>query len=252
MNKLEELEISAVALVDNPANPLATIEIAKAMADHAYEGDGKVCADCGMGRAQHPTMKALEPAQKGATVASETITKDEHEAVVAERDSLSSKVAELEAQVASLTPEPKTDEVDKSALPESVRKALEENAVLKADIEKMKADQRAAQFIAKAKDYGHVAPAAELAPALEAIERLAPEAYTVVERTLKAAEARITESGLFKTLGVDGERGDEDPLAKVKADAAEIRKNDPQVSEAEAMQRAMAANPELAKAAFSR
>lgn len=216
--ELTELEITAVALVDNPANPGATVELFKAapMADHPMVGDGQMCADCGQPADQHPTMKAAEPPiTKEAPVADET-------------KELEARVAELETERQALTDMPieeiaalrgddltkfaKADEVDDvmKGLPEDVRKRLED---AEARVAKMEQDARARDFIVKAADFGHIGGAAELAPVLEEIDRKAPEAAKALDTYLKAAEARIAESGLFAEVGAAGDTGASDAPA---------------------------------------
>ena len=71
-----------------------------------------------------------------------------------------------------------------------------------------------------------------------------------LDQMLKAVAARASISELFKVIGADGESTDTDPVAKVRARAAEIRKTDPDLSESDAMSQAMAADPAAAQAAF--
>ena len=87
--------------------------------------------------------------------------------------------------------------------------------------------------------------------ALEEIDRTAPEAAKTITQALKAANARIDTGQLYSELGTGGENTD-DPMVAVRAQAAEIRKADPQVSEADAMRRAMAESGTAAKALAER
>lgn len=187
---------------------------------------------------------AEEPSQKEAVMADDnTVSQADYDAMVAERDALK---AELDA-----TSAPPADEIDKSALPASVVKALEEAETLRADIEKMKAERRSEQFLAKAKDYSHIAEAAELAPVLEVLDRVAPEEAKTLDQALKAANARIAESGLFKELGGSGEiAAGDDPREKVEGLVKQAIESG--LDRPAAIRKVMAANPELQEAIYAR
>lgn len=196
--ELTDLEITAVALVDNPANPLATVELFK--------------------------RDDTEPGEA---------TTNEEAPVAADTEELTARVAELESErqaldtmtideIAALrgddlTKFAKADEVEPEdvmkGVPADVRKRLED---AEARVAKMEADGRRKEFVAKAADYTHVGGADELGVALEQIDRLAPEAAPVIERAFKAANARIAESGLFAEFGAEGD-GAETGVAKAEA-----------------------------------
>ena len=220
--ELHDLEITAVALVDNPANPQATIEL----------------------------FKAEEPQpQGGHTVATETVAKSDLDTVVAELDSAKAELAAL-AEISNddlaalrgfeIVKSDAEEDVLKG-LPEDVRKRLE---TAEQTIAKMEADNRRSEFIAKAAEFALVAGADELGPALEQIDRVAPEAAQVIERTLKAANARIAEGGLFGEVGASGADGIESEAEK--AIAAEVAKGTPR---ADAIRKVFTDNPELYPAA---
>ena len=182
-------------------------------------------------------------------MATETVAKSDLDTVVAELDSAKAELAAL-AEISNddlaalrgfeIATPAQTEDIDKSALPESVRKALEEGEELRARVEKMEADNRRASFIAKAADFPLVAGADELGPALEQIDRVAPEAAQVIERTLKAANARIAEGGLFGEVGASGADGTESEAEK--AIAAEVAKGTPR---ADAIRKVFTENPDL-------
>lgn len=196
--ELTDLEITAVALVDNPANPLATVELFK--------------------------RDDTEPGEA---------TTNEEAPVAADTEELTARVAELESErqaldtmtiedIAALrgddlTKFAKADDEEPEdvmkGVPADVRKRLED---AEARVAKMEADGRRKEFVAKAADYTHVGGADELGVALEQIDRLAPEAAPVIERAFKAANARIAESGLFAEFGAEGD-GAETGVAKAEA-----------------------------------
>ena len=182
-------------------------------------------------------------------MATETVAKSDLDTVVAELDSAKAELAALAEisnddlaalrgfEIVASTP---TEDIDKSALPESVRKAPEEGEELRARVEKMEADNRRASFIAKAADFPLVAGADELGPALEQIDRLAPDAAQVIERTLKAANARIAEGGLFGEVGASGADGTESEAEALIA--AEVAKGTPRH---DAIRKVFSERPEL-------
>ena len=216
--ELRDLEITAVALVDNPANPQATIELFK--------------------------MAAAPQPQGGHTVAPETVAKSDHDTVVAELDSAKAELAALteisNEDLAALRgfeiAEVEAEEDVLKGLPEDVRKRLE---TAEQTIAKMESDRRAELFVAKAAEFSHVGPAAELAPVLETLDRVAPELAKALDQHLKAANARISESGLFAELGSDGVAGDNPAEVLINA---EVEKG---MSRPDAIRKVFSANPEL-------
>jgi len=197
--ELTDLEITAVALVDNPANPLATVELFKRDDTEPHEAS----------------------TTKEAPVAADT---EELTARVAELESERQALADMPIEdIAALrgddlTKFAKADEEPEDVMkgvPADVRKRLED---AEARVAKMEADGRRKEFIAKAADYTHVGGADELGVALEQIDRLAPEAAPVIERAFKAANARIAESGLFSEFGAGGDVTEsDDPSDKASA-----------------------------------
>lgn len=199
---------------------------------------------CGKGMNQEAeialfkAVPAAEPSDiKEAEVADETIetvAKAEFDEVVAERDALKAQLAE----------KPDPIEIDKSELPEAVVKALDEAAELRTRVAKMEREQRAATFVKKAEEFGHIAGAAELGPVLEAIDRACPDEAKLLDQYLKAANARINESGLFKELGSDGEPAGDDPTAQTEALVKKYM-DDEKLSRPDAIRKVFTERPEL-------
>ena len=200
--RLKNLSVTKVALVDAGANPQADVLIYK-MADEPLT-------------------------ERVTTVAEDTVAKSDHDTVVAELDSAKAELAALAemsnddlAALRGIEVAPvAVDEDDVlKGLPEAVRKRLED---AEDTIAKMQADQRAAEFVAKAAEFTHVAPAADLGPALEQVDRLAPEAAKTIVQALKSAQARIAESGLYAETGTaataDADGETEAAIAKMVAE----------------------------------
>jgi len=235
-NKLKNLQVTRVALVDAAANPDADILIYKS---------------------QHEGHEPKNQPKEAAPVADE-ITKADLDAVTAERDALQAEIDALAAltddDLAALRgftiakADDIEEQINKSDLPEAVRKALDEAEVMKADIEKMKAEARKAEFVKKAADEYGVSDD-EFAASLEEADRvLSDAAKKSLDRTLKALAAQVDTSVLFGEAGrSEGASGTE--MLNVRA--AEIEKAE-NIDHATALQRAMAENPEAQAAAFSR
>lgn len=181
--------------------------------------------------------------QEVGQMADESIPKADHDAVVAERDAITAERDALQAQLSELTPEAKDDRIDVAALPEPVQAALREADALKARVEKMEQDNRAKAFLAKAAEFASIAPATDLAPVLETLDRVAPEQAKALDQALKAANARINESGLFKELGSDADV-DGDRQAKAEA-LIKQRMTEDNLPRHEAMAKVFKDNPEL-------
>jgi hypothetical protein len=222
--ELRDLEITAVALVDNPANPMATVELFK---------------------------MAAEPDQEGATVPQDTVAKSDHDTVVAELESAKAELAALTDMsnddlaalrgIEVVKAEEETEDVLKG-LPEDVRKRLED---AEARVEKMERDNRVSAFKKQAEDdFGKIAPADELGVALEEIDRVAPGAAKTVNQVLKAIAARVDTSDLFKELGTSGDAGAENEAEA--AIAAEVAKG---MSRVDAIKKVFTDRPELYPAA---
>ena len=228
-NWLRNLTVTKVALCGRGMNPEAEIALYK-------------------------SVETTPTPQGGHTVATDdTVAKSDHDTVVAELESAQAELAALtemsnddlaalrgiEVATESKPGDNEADDDVLKGLPEDVRKRLED---AEARVAKMEADARAQVFLAKAAEYEHVAPAADLAPVLETLDRVAPDAAKAHDQALKAANARIAEGGLFKELGANGE-ATADPNAKAEAlIAAEVANGLPRH---EAMAKVFKANPEL-------
>lgn len=141
-----------------------------------------------------------------------------------------------------------TVEIDKSALPEEVRKALENGEKLAVRVAKMEADARVESFQKVAAGlYAKVGDTDEIGAALAAISD--DKVRGSVEKALAAANERIDMGTILKTVGKDGD-AETDPIAKAQARAVEIRKANPELSVTDALSAAMREDPATAKDAF--
>lgn len=158
-------------------------------------------------------------------------------AVVTEVESAIAKAAE-DAKLAKADPETRA----------AIEKA-EDRAEAAEKVAKEERDTRLTnEFIAKAEsDYGHMSvEPAEFGPVLKAAsEKLSKEEFEAIETALKAADAQIEKGALFAEAGAGGVPVAADAMAELKQKAEEIRKSDPKLSEAAALDKAMTDNPDL-------
>ena len=218
---LRDLQVTKVALCGRGMNPEAEITLYKSAAEPATEKEPPVAT----------TEKSIDVLE--ARVA-------ELEAERAELDSMSNEDLAVLRGIELATAEVVVEDDDVlKGIPEDVRKRLED---AEATIAKMEADNRAKVFLAKAKEFEAIAPAADLAPVLETLDRVAPEQAKALDQALKAATARIDTSALFGERGANGEQID-DPQAKAKAlIEAEVEKG---ATRHDAMAKVFKDNPEL-------
>lgn len=151
------------------------------------------------------------------------------------------RVTELEAKVtdleAKITPAPEGDPVDKSKLPEDVRKALEaaeteraealkKNQEMEERIAKMERREREGEYIAKARTLANLGKAEDLGTLLlDVAEKVGDDTYKSLERILKAANAQLeADEMLTKVIGDPNHDGGNTPEGKIHAAAMEIVK----------------------------
>lgn len=277
--KLRKLRITRVDRVWAPANgdaegPLARIVLAKAREpkadpnhDHSDLAPGERCKGCAWTKPMAKSATDPGGGMPTETEQLEQLRKDMDAAVAAgvaeataplqaQVDQFTAEKTEFEAAVAATTD---PDEIDKSALPEPVRKRLEEaEAVAKAAedaVAKMRDDAEAARwldvakglpFVAISKDVGGDA-AAETGALLHSIAKAAgAEPAAQLLGVLEAAQSKLAQSELLKAAGKDGRGpvgGAEERLQKA---ASDIRKAAPELSDAQAYAQAVAGNPALA------
>jgi hypothetical protein len=257
-NRLTDLQVEFVSIVDraavrDPQNPTEPQRFLVWKSDTTRDGEDPTTT---------PEGDTMTPEEMAAALAKAETDRDEAleaaKTAKAEADAATVKVAELEKAATVEPAEPAA--IDKSELPEPVRLALEKaeqerdayaERITKAeDLAKAERDIRVnREYVAKAATF-HALPvdAEKFGPVLKAAaENMSADEFSELDRILKAADAQIASSGLFKEHGRSG-----DPAGSDSADeslvtkAAELRKADTSLSEAKAMERAMRENPELA------
>jgi len=177
---LKNLKINEISLVDRGANPGARMLLMKR--DDAGAA-GLPTGDLTM--ADKPTLEQLDKAVQDAAA--------ENAKVVAEKAQLEADKAELQKQLDAA----KAEAVAKAAAESTdLTKRLEAETTARAALEKRLAqiedERELSQYVTKAADFKHLPmTAAELAPALRAISKLAPEQAEIVTKALSASSEAL-------------------------------------------------------------
>jgi hypothetical protein len=194
--RLKNLSVDRVDLVDNPANPLADMAL-------IYKREELTATEGTVSDTQDLEDAVSDQTDTPEDVVKQESLEDQLTTALAERDearaSLEAMTAPtepvVEAEPVAMSDEP-VEDIEKADL----RKSLE---AAQAEIAKMKHEARAAEFIAKAKtDLDNLGDASELGGLLlAAADSLPAEAYQLLERTLKAANAQVGSGDLFAQIG---------------------------------------------------
>jgi hypothetical protein len=258
---LTDLEVEFVSLVDraavrDPVNQSEPMRFLVWKRESPDEGAASMTPEekAALDKAQADLKKA----QDDLKAATDTIATQK-----AEGDKLAEKVATLEK---AAEPAKKDEPIDKSDLPPAVRAALEKAETEAATnreraeksektaneaLAKAQASEDAAltrDYIAKAETYKALPiEAAKFGPVLKsAAEKLTKDELAELERVLKAADAAIAETDLFKEQGRSREGSkDGSALTEMTKRTTELRKSDPRLSEGAAMDLVMKADTEL-------
>lgn len=271
--KLTDMIIDEISLVDDGANQHADVVIVKAR--NAPEGQtesggdpGEIdTASAGLDKEFQMDMENLAKALEDAEAKLETLEKRTTDAEAALADAtevIKSKDAEIEelqkAYKAKASADKSADgdkdeddeDEDKKvmkSLPESIRKRFadfEKRAtVAEIKLAKMAEEKDTAEAIAKAKAL-NFGKAEEVGPLLMRVAKgktTQADAETL-ERMFKAAGEQGKVTNLFRTVGSDS-AVDGDPEVLMKAKAEEIRKANPILTPEQAYSKAMDENPSL-------
>lgn len=134
----------------------------------------------------------------------------------------------------------------------ALKKSATDGEAKRVELEKgLKAERDARlerDYLAKAEKLSHVpTKASELGPILKALYDLAPEAAAKIEKVLEGANEKLAKVlELTKELGHNRtDESDKTALTELNKAAAEIRKTEPKLSEAQAFDRALKMNPKM-------
>lgn len=186
-------------------------------------------------------MENLEELLKGIE------DEDTREAIEKRFEALETKVEELEKGAEENDDE--GDNIDKSELPESVRKRIDEMEERAERAEKIAKKEREArrevEFKKRAKNYNRVGSVEKIQKTLMKLDKSEDEdVLKDVEELLKSAQSRLEDSDLFVEKGDSGS-DTTDADSKLEKKAEEIQKNNPDLSESQAFTEALEQNPDL-------
>lgn len=178
--KLTKLRIHELSIVDAGANEGAIAVLMKRDA-----GATGPTGDPIMAEKNAPTLEDLDKAVKAAEAA--------NAAVVAEKAKLETEAAELRKQLADATAAAAAKtEAEKTELTKRLDAEAERSAKLEKRLAQIEDERELSQYVAKAADFKHLPlTAAELAPALRAISKLAPEHGEVITKALTASSVAL-------------------------------------------------------------
>lgn len=283
-NRLSNMEITEISLVDEPANDDARVVIVKSKGGEAQPASPARIAGALFAAIQELSPQIVEKAvadgfsadpQAAASAAAliqefvmdlEAVTKALEEAEakldVLEKRATAAEAATKEnetiikakdARIAELegaaNPDAAEEELMKS-LPESIRKRLEEadakTKAAEAEVQKAKDEAERTEAIAKAKAL-KVADPEKVADLMLRVAKgkTTPEDAALIEGVLKSAAEVDAKSPLFKAMGTS-DATEAEPEAVLKRKADEILKAaEGKMTFAQAYDRALAENPEV-------
>lgn len=179
--KLTKLRIHELSIVDAGANQGAIAVLMKRDA-----GATGPTGDPIMAEKNAPTLEDLDKAVKAAEAA--------NAAVVAEKAKLETEAAELRKQLADATAAAAAKtEAEKTELTKRLDAEAERSAKLEKRLAEIEDEREIAKYVSKAEaDYRHLPlTAAELAPALRAVDKLAKEQAEVIHKALAASSEAL-------------------------------------------------------------
>ena len=178
--KLSKLRIHELSIVDAGANQGAIAVLMKRDA-----GATGPTGDPIMAEKNAPTLEDLDKAVKAAEAA--------NAAVVAEKAKLETEAAELRKQLADATAAAAAKtEAEKTELTKRLDAEAERSAKLEKRLAEIEDEREIAKYVTKAADYRHLPlTAAELAPALRAVDKLAKDQAEVIHKALAASSEAL-------------------------------------------------------------
>lgn len=235
MPKLEHLVIRGVALVDQGANQHAKVLISKR---------------AGGDMADEQKLADLEKQLAEATAKAEAATKELAELkgtgiLTSDLDTLKRQNADVEKKLAA----------EKVELQKQLEERTKEAAEAVAEVAKIRSMRRREGFLKRAHELAHLPGAAadDFGETLDVIEAglhaIAPETATKhfekLNRLLTAWNVALEKSAVFESIGVSGDMPFRGALAQIKMLAKEAQLADPKLTEAQAFDKALSANPAL-------
>lgn len=253
-NRLHNLSIDFVSLVKAGDNPSARVTLLKARSDSDTDGEGAV--DKTDNGDHMPDNDALQ----GASPSVIAYVEELEQAVIKAEQERDEALAQVDGAASSDDgagePQP-TDDLEKvlksadPALAAVIRKmqadtqAATERAAQAETIAKQEAAARARMILKHrvTEKMNHLGEADQVTDVLQkAASSMDAETYAAIEQLLIKANNQAHLGGMFTEIGTTGATAQADPLMQK---AEEIRKADPQLTEAQAIDRAMELYPQL-------
>ena len=146
----------------------------------------------------------------------------------------------------TVVPAPVVDAPVQKSAAEVLKDVMPEFAAMLENVQKRMEKQEDDEIMQIAKRYELLGKKPEeLAPVLKSTKAASEEAYNQIVMALDAALDIAKRSGMFSEIGANGNGGATDAEARIAKRAAEIRKENPGVSEYQARDIAFQENPEL-------
>lgn len=184
---------------------------------------------------QKPSLEGLNAEQKAYVGSLEKRADTPQVAVIGEDDDYEAAIMKMDV----------SDPV-KQQLIKSEKRAREADKVAKQERD----TRLEREHVAKAQtDYARLGKSADtIGGLLFRIEKsVSADDFKQVQELLKGADAQLKAADIFVVKGEDGDGGEEDAYGELKKVAAEIRKADTTLTQAQAMVKAKEQRPELAK-----
>lgn len=188
--------------------------------------------------------------------------KTDSEAKDTKADEIKKKLDKVEIELKDVKKEENKEEEGKEAIKKASPEVQEEFEKMKERLEKSdkKADAEAekvdklsekiakAEFVEKAKTMPGIGETPEkLADLLLSISKASPEEYPELEKLLEDTSKKIVEGTLLKSVGSDEEGDTGDAESKIQKAAEVMKKANPDLSDEQAEEAALEANPDLYK-----
>lgn len=134
------------------------------------------------------------------------------------------------------------------SLNDQVAELKEINKSLVADVHALHDDNETKRYGEVAKSFDKVGSADEIGPLLKDLNSASPELRERVESVFKAAQERISTGKLFEEVGEAPASKVADPYLQIQKAAAKLLEEGGAKSRSDALEKAMAQNPELVRA----
>jgi len=243
-HKLSNVKLNEISFVGAGDNPQAHVLLLKRKPNVKDEDDDIT-----------KTKEAQNMPEKVVKELEEKVSDLEKEKADLQAEIVTLKTAPKEGEscpTCGVTKEAPKDAIDKSALPEAVRKKLDEQEAEieknRKDVELLKDAELTREYIGKAAEIGAVGKVDEVGELLKSIGKVSKELAGKVFDVLKAADSRIKTGGLFKEMGTDaGGNTGATAAEQIAQKADELRKTCPELTKEKAWTKVYDTDADLRK-----